>query len=88
MIICAKHKFMTKSILTPFEQYVVTVVKKKRIEIGWSQKDLAYEIDTSVGFIGHVENPKMRHKYNLNHINDLAKAFKCSPKDFLPEKPL
>ena len=79
---------MAKSLLTPIEQYVVDVVKKKRIERGYSQKDLADEMEKSLGFIGDIENPKERAKYNLNHINELAKIFKCSPKDFLPEKPL
>ena len=77
---------MAKSILTPIEQYVVDVVKKKRIQKGYSQKELAYQLDKSLGFIGDVENPKERAKYNLNHINELAKIFECSPKDFLPEK--
>lgn len=81
-------QIMAKTLLTPIEQYVVDVVKKKRSEKGWSQKDLSYEMDKSFGFIGHVENPKERAKYNLNHINELARVFKCSPKDFLPEKPL
>jgi ribosome-binding protein aMBF1 (putative translation factor) len=79
---------MAKTLLTSIEQYVVDTVKKKRLEKGWSQKELAYELEKSLGFIGDVENPKERAKYNLNHINDLAKLFKCSPKDFLPEKPL
>ena len=79
---------MAKSLLTKIEQYVVDVAKKKRLEKGWSQKDLAYELEKSLGFIGDIENPRERAKYNLNHINDLAKIFKCSPKDFLPEKPL
>lgn len=79
---------MIKALLTPIEQYVVDVVKKKRIEKGYSQKELAYQIDISLGFIGNAENPKYRAKYNLNHINELAKIFKCSPSDFLPEKPL
>ena len=79
---------MAKSLLTPIEQYVVDVVKKKRIERGYSQKDLADEMEKSLVFIGDIENPKERAKYNLNHINELAKIFKCSPKDFLPEKPL
>jgi hypothetical protein len=35
-----------------------------------------------------VENPKYRAKYNLYNINELAKILDCSPKDFLPEKPL
>lgn len=83
-----KAQFMAKSVLTPIEQFVVDAVKKKRQEKGISQKDLAYELDKSFGFIGDVENPKERAKYNLNHINELAKIFKCSPRDFLPEKPL
>lgn len=77
---------MAKSSLTPIEQYVVDVVKKKRIEKGYSQKELAYQLEKSIGFIGDIENPKERAKYNLNHINELSKVFKCSPKDFLPDK--
>jgi transcriptional regulator with XRE-family HTH domain len=79
---------MAKSLLTPIEQYVVDVVKKKRIEKGYSQKELAYQLEKSIGFIGDIENPKERAKYNLNHLNELAKIFKCSPRDFLPEKAL
>ena len=79
---------MPKALLTRIEQYVVDVVKKKRLEKGYSQKELAYLIDKSIGFIGDVESRKGRAKYNLNHINDLAKVFECSPKDFLPEKGL
>jgi transcriptional regulator with XRE-family HTH domain len=77
---------MAKALLTRIEQYVVDVVKKKRLEKGYSQKELAYQIDKSLGFIGDIENPKERAKYNLNHINELAKVFECSPRDFLPEK--
>ncbi len=79
---------MGDPLLTPMEQYVVDVVRAKRIERGWSQKELAFQLDVSVGFIGDVENPKYRAKYNLNHINELAKIFGCSPRDFLPNKPL
>ncbi len=79
---------MAKSLHTSIEKYVINVVKQKRIEKGYSQKELAYQLDLSIGFIGDVENPKYRAKYNLNHINELAKIFDCSPKDFLPEKPL
>jgi ribosome-binding protein aMBF1 (putative translation factor) len=79
---------MAEALLTLIEQYVIDVVKAKRIEKGWSQKELAYQMELSLGFIGDVENPKYRAKYNLNHINELAKVFECSPKDFLPEEPL
>jgi len=79
---------MAKSLHTAIEKYVIEVVKQKRIEKGYSQKELAYQLDLSLGFIGDVENPKYRAKYNLNHINELAKIFDCSPKDFLPDKAL
>lgn len=79
---------MSDPIHSPIEQYVIDVVKAKRIEKGYSQKELAYLLDVSVGFIGDVENPKYRAKYNLNHINELARILECSPKDFLPEKPV
>ncbi len=70
------------------EQYVINAVREKRLKKGISQRELAYMIDVSPGFIGDVENPKYRAKYNLNHINELAKILECSPKDFLPEKAL
>jgi len=79
---------MIEASSSPIEQYIIDVVRDKRIQKGWSQKDLAYEMELSIGFIGNVENPKLRAKYNLNHINTLAKVFECSPKDFLPELPL
>lgn len=76
---------MDEPLLSPIEQYVVDVVRAIRIDKGWSQKELAYQLDVSIGFIGDIENPKYRAKFNLNHINELAKIFECSPKDFLPE---
>ena len=73
---------------TDIENYVINEVRKKRISMGISQKELAYLLEMSVGFIGNIENPKYRAKYNQNHLNELAKILKCSPKDFLPEKAL
>ncbi|HVZ95446.1 MAG TPA: helix-turn-helix transcriptional regulator [Chitinophagaceae bacterium] len=75
-----------KGISTEIELYVINTVKEKRIKKGWSQRELAYRLDVSIGFIGDVENPRRRAKYNLNHINRLAEIFDCSPRDFLPEK--
>ena len=47
-----------------------------------------YGIGVSKGFIGMAESPKYNIKYNINHINEIAKFLGCSPRDFLPEKPL
>ncbi len=79
---------MQSPLKTPIEQFVIDTVKKKRIEKGYSQRELAYMLDVSVGFIGNTENPRYRAKYNLNHINTLAIIFKCNPKDFLPDGPI
>lgn len=73
---------------TKIELYIIERVKEKRIEKGWSQILLSQKLNMSDSFVGHVETPNRRAKYNVNHINALAKLFKCSPKDCLPEKPL
>ena len=73
---------------TAIEQYVIDAVRRKRIEKGISQKELAFMLDLSIGFIGDVESTKSRAKYNLNHINKLAEIFECSPREFLPDVPV
>lgn len=72
--------------ITRIEQFIIDKVKEKRKKLGISQAQLAYSMDVSEGFIGNVESPKYRAKYNINHLNELAKIFKCSPKDFLPKE--
>ena len=79
---------MSKTSLTPLEQYVIDRVREMRIVKDMSVRDLAHEMDMSFGFIGNIENPKHRAKYKLEHLNKLAEIFDCSPKDFLPEKRL
>ena len=79
---------MIKPSHTAIEQYVIDVVRRKRIEKGISQKELAFMLDLSIGFIGDVESTKSRAKYNLNHIHKLAEIFECSPREFLPEAPI
>lgn len=75
------------SLKSDIELYVINKVREMRMSINISQADLAHRLNLSVGFIGHIENPKHRAKYNLNHINELAKIFGCSVKDFLPDTP-
>lgn len=59
-----------------------------RMERNLSQDDIAIHLDLSKGYIGHIESPNFIAKYNTGHLNELAKLFKCSPRDFWPEKPL
>jgi len=79
---------MEKTGISPFEQYVIDKVRAMRIERGMSQRQLANIIDVSNGFIGSVESTSERAKYNLDHINAIAKAFECSPRDLLSDKPI
>ena len=67
---------------------VISQVKKLREREGLTREDIAIHLNLSTGFIGHTESPNFRAKYNAQHINELAKLFKCSPKDFMPDKPL
>lgn len=77
---------MEKVFITPIEQYVIDRVRELRTEKNMSQRELADTIEVSYGFIGKVESTSKRAKYNLQHINDIAKAFECSPKDLMPDK--
>lgn len=70
------------------DQYIVERVKQLRVQHGLSQAVLAIKLDVSDSFIGAIENPLHRAKYNLEHLNKLAKVFNCSPKDFLPDTAL
>lgn len=68
--------------------HIVSRVKEMRLQKGLGQEHIAVHLNVSTGFIGHVESPRFRAKYNTVHLNELAKLFKCSPRDFLPERPV
>lgn len=68
--------------------FIINKVREIRQKLNLSQTDIAVHLNLSVGFVGHIESPKFRAKYNNTHLNELANLFDCSPKDFFPEKPL
>ncbi len=72
--------------ISKLEQAVIDTVRLMRIARGWTQRDLSDYLEVSHGFVAKVESPKHRAKYNLQHIEELARVFGCSPKDFLPDK--
>ena len=74
--------------MTEIEIFIIEKVKKMRLDRDISQLALSQKIDMNDSFVSHVESETKRAKYNVNHINKIAKVFKCSPKDFLPEKSL
>jgi transcriptional regulator with XRE-family HTH domain len=71
-----------------FEIAVIDRVRDMRIRKDLTQDDLAFFLNTSRGFIGQVESPNSSSRYNLNHLNKLAQEMGCSPRDFIPEKPV
>lgn len=68
--------------------YIINKVRDLRIMRGMSQEELAINLGISRGFIGHIESPQFVSKYSMVQLNEIAKIFKCSPRDFLPEKPI
>jgi transcriptional regulator with XRE-family HTH domain len=72
----------------PIDQYLIDIIRQKRKAFGMTQDDLADELGVSKGLIGMVESTKYYHVYSASQLNQLAKIFKCSPKDFWPERPL
>lgn len=80
---------MTKKIYkSKIDLYIISQIIRLRNDSGFTQEDIAIHLSVSTGYIGHIESPNFRAKYNIVHLNELAKMFKCSPRDFLPEKPL
>lgn len=79
---------MEKTGKTEIDLYVINKIKEIRIAKGLTQSDLALALGMSNGFIGQIESPRYRAKYNVSHLNEVARIFGCSTKDFFPEEPL
>ncbi|KAF2328108.1 helix-turn-helix domain-containing protein [Flavobacterium ginsenosidimutans] len=71
--------------LSEIENYIIERVRTIRKEKGFTQEQLSLRLDKGVGFIGDIESSK-KAKYNIKHLNEIAKIFDCSPKDFWPDK--
>ena len=73
---------------TAIDIYVIEKVKEMRTERRISQEDLSIALGfKSNGFVGQVESSNYRKRYNIGHLDKLAKILRCSPRDFLPELP-
>ena len=70
--------------LTEIELFVINKVKEFRKAAKMSQRKLSMELRLGSSYVNRAENHKLREKYNLNHLNELSKIFKCSIADFLP----
>lgn len=72
--------------ISPIEQYVIDFVRKYRAEKKLSQEDIGNILELSRSYIGDIESPNSRAKYNMTHINNLADHFGISPKEFFPDQ--
>lgn len=73
--------------ISQLDWYLINQVKKLRKEKGISQADLSVKMGFSEKLIGSIENPTLKAKYNISHLNLLAKALGCTITDLLPSKP-
>lgn len=76
------------SMLSEIEKYIIAKVRQMREERGMSQMELSLKLGKGPGFIGDIEAPSKRAHYNIKHLNDIAKIFGCSPREFWPERAL
>ncbi|MBI1184780.1 helix-turn-helix domain-containing protein [bacterium] len=53
-----------------------------------SQSDLSFELGLANSLVSKVESGKYGKKYNVHHLNEIARVLDCSPADFLPDAPL
>ena len=79
---------LNKNQKSRIDWYITCQIRELRIQKGLSQEDISLHLNISTGFIGHIESPNFRAKYNTIHLNELAKLLQCSPKEFWPEKAL
>lgn len=74
---------------SPIQQYIIDRVREKRQAIGMSQEKLSIALGfESQGYISKIESTSYDDHYNIDHLNKIAKLFKCSPREFWPEIPL
>ena len=74
--------------LDEIERYIISRIRDIREAKGIGQEELSLAIGMNIGFISQIEAPSKRAKYNVVHLNLVAKALDCSPKDFWPEEPI
>lgn len=73
---------------TKVDIYIIGKVKAMREKYGMSQMALSQALGVADSFVSNVESVKRRDKYNVNHLNLLGKIFGCSPREFLPDRPV
>lgn len=71
--------------LDEIERYIILKIREIRESKRITQEELSLSIGKNIGFISQIEAPSKKAKYNIIHLNLIAKVLGCSPKDFWPE---
>lgn len=74
--------------LDKIERFIISRVRELREAQGITQEQLSLSLGKNITFISQIEAPSKKAKYNIIHLNEIAKVLGCSPKDFWPEKAL
>lgn len=72
--------------MKPIDLFVIQKVIERREACDMTQEALSIALNYSMSYINKFE--KGKKKFNISHLNEIAKVLKCSPKYFLPEQPL
>ena len=74
--------------LDEIERFIIFKVREIREAQGVTQEQLSLSLGKNITFISQIEAPSKKAKYNVTHLNEIAKVLECSPRAFWPEKPL
>lgn len=84
----AEQDLNNKIKTTEIEIFVIKKVKEFRIAAKLSKRKLSLELGLNYNYVFQAESPDYDTKYNLNHLNEIAKILKCSAADFMPTPPV
>lgn len=73
---------------TAIELEIIELIRKKRKSNKLSQAKIAKILNVTPGYIGQIEVKDSPSMYSYSQLNQLAIYFDCSPREFIPEKPL
>lgn len=79
------NKLEKKLQATEIEIYIINKVMEYRVAANYSKTKLSLELRLSKSYVGRVENPNCKEKYNINLLNEVAKILGCRIADFIPD---
>lgn len=72
-------------LFTSVEKFVIEAVRIRREALDITPKELSLKVGLNGDWVNKVENPRLREKYNLNQLHEIAKVLDCKLADLFPE---